>query len=220
VSAVPLDPGDIVAQLQRMVGLVPGALLAIVILAGPTTAWLLYRFVVQPRTRRFAHDGDPLLWICSDCRSANEVRHSRCYRCGLERDAIVGDLQVLDGDGLVALPIDVAYGWSGLPDDAIPDAVPPIPATSWPAAATAAPPPPVRTQPLAGKPRRLVAVGPGRPASDRAAAPPRGAETDAATPASATPLPVPVPVTSRRRRSVATGRGTTSSPADDARQAP
>jgi hypothetical protein len=221
VSAVPLDPADILAQLQRMVALVPGALLAIVILAGPTATWLLYRFVVQPRARRFGGSRGPLLWICTDCRSANEVRLSRCYRCGLEREAIVGDLQVLDGDGLVALPTEIAYGWAGLPADTRPAAAPrsaPIAKPAATAAKAATPQSPVRTQPLAGKPRRLVAVGPGHPAATRAASPARrpapdggGAAGDGA--ASATP----VPVTPRRRRSVAAGSAPTTPPLDDAR---
>ena len=34
-------------------GLVPGALIAIVLLAGPTAIWLLYRYVAQPRSSRY-----------------------------------------------------------------------------------------------------------------------------------------------------------------------
>ena len=35
--------------LRAGIGLVPPILIAIVLLGGPTAAWLLYRFVVQPR---------------------------------------------------------------------------------------------------------------------------------------------------------------------------
>ena len=40
------------AALRAGIGLVPPILIAIVLLGGPTAAWLLYRFVVQPRARR------------------------------------------------------------------------------------------------------------------------------------------------------------------------
>lgn len=100
---MPIEPTDAIENIQRSLSLVPPALLAIIFLAGPTAAWLLYRFVVQPRTRRYAADGSALLWICVRCRSANEVRSSRCYRCAMERDEIVGALQVVDGEGIVSL---------------------------------------------------------------------------------------------------------------------
>lgn len=116
---MPIEPTDAIENLRRSLSLVPPAILAIVLLAGPTAAWLLYRFVVQPRARRLAADGSELLWICERCRSANEVRASRCYRCAMERDEIVGTIQVVDGDGIVTLaPLeDEATGASpvGLP---------------------------------------------------------------------------------------------------------
>lgn len=133
---MPIEPTDAIENVQRSLSLMPPAILAIIFLAGPTAAWLLYRFVVQPRTRRYAADGSELLWICVRCRSANEVRSSRCYRCAMERDEIVGALQVVDGDGIVSLDPD-DEGDLGYP------LVQPVAA-----AATARPP---------------VAVGPGRP---------------------------------------------------------
>jgi hypothetical protein len=62
-------------------GLVPPALIAIVLLGGPTAGWLLYRFVVQPRTRRLAGMDGSAMWVCPNCRSVNELRMRRCYRC-------------------------------------------------------------------------------------------------------------------------------------------
>lgn len=100
---MPIESTDAIENLQRILSQMPPAILAIVFLAGPTVAWGLYRFVVQPRSRRFAGDGSDLLWICERCRSANEVRSSRCYRCAMERDEIIGALQVVDGDGIVTL---------------------------------------------------------------------------------------------------------------------
>lgn len=144
---MPIEPTDAIDTLQRTLSLVPPTILAIVLLGGPTAVWLLYRFVVQPRTRRYATDGSELLWICERCRSANEVRSSRCYRCALERDEIVGALQVVDGDGIIALaPLDEG-------DDPVSPAGVPVMAT-------------------ASRSRRSVAVGPG-PATVPPAAPTR-----------------------------------------------
>lgn len=135
---MPIEPSDAIENLRRSLSLVPPAILAIIMLAGPTAAWLLYRFVVQPRARRSAAYGSELLWICERCRSANEVRASRCYRCALDRDEIVGTIQVVDGDGIVTLaPLDDEA--TGAPPVGLPVM----------AAANAAP-------------RPSVAVGPGR----------------------------------------------------------
>lgn len=103
---MPFDPSEAAQWLENTVGIVPAALLAIILLAGPTTAWLLYHFVVQPRTSRYVASEVDLLWVCEDCRSANEIRSSRCYSCGLERDEMVGDLRVVDEGGIVTLTAD------------------------------------------------------------------------------------------------------------------
>jgi hypothetical protein len=73
---------------------VPPALLAIVLLGGPTAGWLLYRFVVQPRTNRLRSSNREALWVCPHCRSANEVHLRRCYRCDAE--PAVEDLELID----------------------------------------------------------------------------------------------------------------------------
>jgi hypothetical protein len=39
---------------------------------------------------------DPF-WVCENCRSANAVDRSRCYRCGFEPDA-ANDLELVVGD--------------------------------------------------------------------------------------------------------------------------
>lgn len=191
---MPIESTDAIENIQRSLSLVPPALLAILFLAGPTVAWLLYRFVVQPRTRRYAAGGSDLLWICDQCRSANEVRSSRCYRCAMERDEIVGALQVVDGDGIVSLePID---------DDEAPGS-------------------PVGVPVMAGTPRARpsVAVGPGRaPVASQAPAPapltpPARPDLSVALVGDGQPAPVAVgpgksePVVARRSRTVvAAGR--------------
>lgn len=78
---------DIDASLRSLeagIGLLPAAFIAIGLLGGPTVGWLLYRFVVQPRTSRYRASQIGALWICTGCRSANELASSRCYRCHRE----------------------------------------------------------------------------------------------------------------------------------------
>jgi len=159
---MPIELTDAIESVQRTLSLMPPAVLAIVMLAGPTAAWLLYRFAAQPQMRRRAVDGSELLWICESCRSANEIRSSRCYRCAMERDEIVGALQIVDGDGIVTLS----------PDDDGESAYP----LGQPVMAAAASRPPVavgpgrsrhepapQVDPAVEPARPSVAVGPGKP---------------------------------------------------------
>ena len=86
------DIGHWIEALRAGMGIVPAALVAMVLLGGPTAAWLLYRFVVQPRSSRY-HGADPSsMWICASCRSVNDLRLVRCYRC----DAPQQDVEVID----------------------------------------------------------------------------------------------------------------------------
>ena len=69
--------------LRAGIDVVPTVLIAIVLLGGPTAAWLLYRFVVQPRTMRARARaaGGSAMWVCPTCRSVNDLAQTRCYRC-------------------------------------------------------------------------------------------------------------------------------------------
>jgi hypothetical protein len=90
--------------IEGWIGLVPGALIAIVLLAGPTALWLLYRFVVQPRTSRYrAADGTGAMWVCAACRSVNELRMARCYSC--DRTPDEAQLHVIDPGAALPLPM-------------------------------------------------------------------------------------------------------------------
>ena len=81
--------------LRAGIGLVPPVLIAIVLLGGPTAGWLLYRFVVQPRTRRrFGRSDAASMWVCPNCRSVNELRMRRCYRCDALPDE--AEIEVID----------------------------------------------------------------------------------------------------------------------------
>lgn len=81
-----------IATLQAGLGAVPPALVAMILLGGPTAAWLLYRFVVQPRARRYRGIDPSAMWICPSCRSVNAMQLARCYRC----DAAQADVEVID----------------------------------------------------------------------------------------------------------------------------
>lgn len=163
---MPIEPTEAIETLQRSLALMPPAILAIIFLAGPTAAWLLYRFVVQPRTRRYAAGGSDLLWICDQCRSANEVRSSRCYRCAMDREAITGALQIVDGDEMVSLgpdDEDLAPYPLGQPVMAASTAHPPV--AVGPGRTRPEPTSTQKVGPVAEPGRPSVAVGPGKEAS-------------------------------------------------------
>lgn len=211
---MPIDPNAAFQALQRTVGMIPATVLVIVLLTGPTLIWLLYRFVVQPRTSRYAGGGSDLLWVCSTCRSANDARAARCYRCGLTRVSIVGDMEVFDGDGLVILAADEPDAWDEEPwaeepwaeEDAVDEdagrAPVPVMAPITAAAPGARPAETPTVEP--SQPRRLVAVGPGRPAAKRPPATP-ATKRPSATPA--TKRPPATPATKRPRPKSATPKG-------------
>lgn len=85
---MPIDLGALGESLQRGFGAIPPVVIALALLAGPTAALIGYRLVTA--TRRIPTstgiEAAPY-WVCHDCRSVNELRSSRCYSCGLGRDA-------------------------------------------------------------------------------------------------------------------------------------
>jgi hypothetical protein len=91
---MPFDLTAIGDALQRGFGQVPPIAIALVLLAGPTTALIGYRLIRVARRMQAAPEVEAApLWVCHDCRSVNEFRMSRCYRCGVER-AAGGDVEV------------------------------------------------------------------------------------------------------------------------------
>jgi hypothetical protein len=164
---MPAEITNAIESIQAMLAGVPPALYAIVFLGGPTAAWILYRVVVAPRSRRDLDDDTDLLWICENCRSANELRLSHCYRCGYDRDRTVGDLQVVDGRGLIALgrasdlPGSATAKQDG-PVSNVPDGpgIPVGPGRPTPADGAPGPIIPVLTgRPEVQRPRRAVITG-------------------------------------------------------------
>jgi hypothetical protein len=86
--------GEWFESLRVGIGLVPPALIAIILLAGPTAGWLLYRYVVQPRAARSRGYDGARFWVCPSCRSVNDFRLQRCYRC--DAQPADEDLEVID----------------------------------------------------------------------------------------------------------------------------
>jgi hypothetical protein len=82
--------------LQAALAQVPGALLVIVFLGGPTAAWIIFRVLNASSRPRPTTTATGLLWVCASCRSANDTSRDRCYRCGVAAD--VDALEVVAPD--------------------------------------------------------------------------------------------------------------------------
>lgn len=83
---MPIDLAGLYEAIMSGLGTVPSAIIAAVILAGPTAIWLITRFVNPPdlgMTEELALE--ELLWVCPHCRSINEDRIASCYRCHKHR---------------------------------------------------------------------------------------------------------------------------------------
>ena len=102
--AIDIEMGAWLQAVEESIGLLPSAIIAAVLLGGPTAGWLLYRFVVQPRSTRYrAIDNTSIMWVCSSCKSVNELRSDRCYRCDRVPDE--ADLHVIDPNLGMPIPI-------------------------------------------------------------------------------------------------------------------
>jgi hypothetical protein len=75
-----------IEALQAALAQVPGALLVIVFLGGPTAAWIIFRVLNASARPRPSASATGLLWVCASCRSANDTSRDRCYRCGVAAD--------------------------------------------------------------------------------------------------------------------------------------
>lgn len=185
--------GQVIETIRAGVHLIPPVLIAIVLLGGPTAGWLLYRFVVQPRTRRMRGIDPSTMWVCPNCRSINAMRLARCYRCdsppigeelevvhtepvGPVRLAPVGPGLDLGGPGQLSGPrpisrieraseiwVEESDEWDGWRQDGIEEDRAALPDL---AAMTEVPEEPGRRRTRAGG---QIPVGPGRPAVDRPA---------------------------------------------------
>jgi hypothetical protein len=66
----------------------PSAVIAALLLGGPTAIWLITRFVNPPQVVKPVEiPVEDRLWLCGSCLSINEDRHDHCYRCQRVRAA-------------------------------------------------------------------------------------------------------------------------------------
>lgn len=94
---MPIDFGSIGDALQRGFSEIPPIAVALVLLAGPTAALIGYRMIGAARRMQTSPEveAEPL-WVCHDCRSVNEFRMARCYRCGMARESVAEIEVILD----------------------------------------------------------------------------------------------------------------------------
>ena len=108
---MPIDFSGLMVSLQDGFGAIPPVGIALVLLAGPTAALVVYRMIGMARRIRATPLAEVVpLWVCQDCRSVNELRLSRCYRCGLGRDASDGIEVFLDQPSRAPAPFEVPAG--------------------------------------------------------------------------------------------------------------
>ena len=84
---MPIDLSGFIEAIQQGFGQIPPVAIAIALLAGPTAALIGYRLIGSARRAQVSTETAEALWVCRDCRSVNQLRLSRCYRCGLAVDA-------------------------------------------------------------------------------------------------------------------------------------
>lgn len=89
-----LPIGDWIELARDGIGLVPPTILAMILLGGPTAGWLLYHFVIEPRAARMRVFERAPFWVCTNCRSVNDHRLARCYRCDAE--PVEDELELID----------------------------------------------------------------------------------------------------------------------------
>jgi hypothetical protein len=84
---MPIDLNNFVETLRSGFGQIPPIVIALILLGGPTGAMIVYRLLrVARRMQSTAPVEVAPLWVCQDCRSVNQLRLARCYRCGTARD--------------------------------------------------------------------------------------------------------------------------------------
>ncbi|MDO8483469.1 MAG: zinc finger Ran-binding domain-containing protein [Candidatus Limnocylindrales bacterium] len=155
---MPIEFSSLVESIQRGFGLIPHPAIAIALLAGPTAALIAYRLIGVVRRRQTSNETVAALWVCEDCRSVNELRQSRCYRCGAEGDATDEIEVILDQPTRAPATFEVP---AGSPFAAL--------GAHTDRSSGQGPVTPVMAD--ATFPRDAIAVGPGRPVDALARAP-------------------------------------------------
>jgi hypothetical protein len=79
---MPVDPTGLFDALMAGLSKVPSAIIAAALIAGPTLAWLIARFLNPPDPASAeSKASEEVLWVCASCRSINDDRAASCYRC-------------------------------------------------------------------------------------------------------------------------------------------
>ncbi len=85
---MPFDLNGLFDTVTHGIQKIPSAVMAAVILGGPTAIWIITRFVHPPEVIKSAEvTTEDRLWLCGACLSINEDRHLQCYRCERPRAA-------------------------------------------------------------------------------------------------------------------------------------
>ena len=106
---MPFDLNGLFESITHGVSKLPSAVVAAVILGGPTAIWLITRFVNPPDLRKKEVVAvEERLWLCGACLSINEDRLEHCYRCNQARAA--ESVPVVINTGQPAPRIGVAVG--------------------------------------------------------------------------------------------------------------
>jgi hypothetical protein len=83
-----VDPTGLFEAILRGLERLPYALIAVVLLGGPTAVWIIARLINPPDSATAEYMGlETLLWVCPSCRSLNEDRLEACYACHRLRPA-------------------------------------------------------------------------------------------------------------------------------------
>ena len=83
-----VDPTGLFEAILRGLERLPYALIAVVLLGGPTAVWIIARLINPPDSATPEYMGqETLLWVCPKCRSLNEDRLEACYACHRLRPA-------------------------------------------------------------------------------------------------------------------------------------
>ena len=164
---IDIEIGTWLQTVEAGLGLLPSAIIAAVLLGGPTAGWLLYRFVVQPRSSRYrAMDGAAIMWVCTACRSVNELRADRCYRCDREPDE--ADLHIIDPNLGMPIPMNLPTpsATAGVPVGPGPNDLSALPGLTGLAGLRGVTASDSRPAAVSDD-REHIAVGPGRPRAAR-----------------------------------------------------
>jgi hypothetical protein len=109
---MPVDPSALVEAVIDGLSKIPSGIFAALLLGGPTVVWLILRFA-NPRDARsrYGSVAADLHWICPECKSLNEDRSARCYRCFLAREeAVLPLIAGIPGAGTPGVGIPVGPG--------------------------------------------------------------------------------------------------------------